>query len=64
MAAAAILDFAKICTLPTGIDKGWCQVHAFVIWLESLHPCGNYDGAHRHLGFGNFSLLPLWIDKG
>ena len=40
--AAAILDFAKICTLPPEIDIGWCQVHAFVIWLETRHPCGNY----------------------
>ncbi len=39
---AAILDFAKICSLPPGIDKSWCQVHAVVNSLKSLHPCGNY----------------------
>jgi len=31
MAAAATLDFGKFAFLPTGIDKGLCQVYAVQI---------------------------------
>ena len=42
MAAAAILDFGNFAFLTNRVDDSWYQVYAGEIWLESLHPCGNY----------------------
>ena len=42
MAAADILDFGKFAFLTNRVDDSWHQVYAGEIWLELLHPCGNY----------------------
>ena len=42
MAAAAIFGFENYAFVVHDVDNSWYQVYAGEIWLESLHPCGNY----------------------